>query len=396
MQREVPTCPITVAIADDEPTIRGAVKELIESDSRFRLVGDAADAQGAIALSRMARPDVILVDLRMPGGGANAIAQIRDACRATRCIALTAYADRSSILSAVREGAAGYIVKGETAETVLSTIVAVHDGQTRLTPDVANTVVVELADQLKRQQRELDNKRHVRQYIDLAMGRGGMTVLFQPVQRLADRETIGYEALARLDAADQRSTKEWFEAAESIGLGRDLELAAADLAISNVEGLPPQCWLAVNLTPTYLENPQFGSLLTTASAPRLVVEITEHVPINDYGRIREELVAYRQRGGRVAVDDAGSGYSSLQHILELEPDFIKIDISLTRHIVTMAKQRAVITSLVALAEATNAVVIAEGIESAAQLAALRDLGVTHGQGFYLGRPAALQQQVGIA
>ena len=384
---------ITIAIAEDDAAVRDALKELLASEGHLDLVGVAADADEAIRLCRRLQPKVILVDLRMPrGGGIRAIEEIRRASRSTHCIALTAYEDRGSILSAIEAGADSYIVKGAAVESVLSTIGEVIDGQTRLAPEIAGRVIHELGDMLRHETRDVDEKDSLRARVRQAMSTGAMTVMHQAVRRLEDTAAIGYEALARFRSDAELSTREWFDAAESVGLGRDLEYAAADLAVANLSSLPPDCWLGFNLTPAHISDTHISSLLAMAPADRLVVEITEQVPIDDYTTVRAELAVFRQRGGRIAVDDAGSGYSSLQHILELEPDFIKLDISLTKDIERKAKQRAVVTSLVALAEAVEAVVIAEGIETVAQLNALRDLGVKHGQGFLLGRPACLDRR----
>jgi EAL domain-containing protein (putative c-di-GMP-specific phosphodiesterase class I) len=120
-----------------------------------------------------------------------------------------------------------------------------------------------------------------------------------------------------------------------------------------------------------------------------VVEITEHELIEDYAHLLDALTPLRTAGIRLAVDDAGSGYASLRHILSLQPDIIKLDIALTRGVDTDPVRRALASALVGFARDTGSVIVAEGIETSAELAALQRLGVPLGQGFYLARPGDL-------
>jgi EAL domain-containing protein (putative c-di-GMP-specific phosphodiesterase class I) len=121
-------------------------------------------------------------------------------------------------------------------------------------------------------------------------------------------------------------------------------------------------------------------------AHRVVLEVTEHAPVSDYGRLNGSLGALRARGVRLAIDDAGSGFSSLQHILRLAPDFIKLDMALTRDVDNDLARRALAAALISFAAEIGAVIVAEGIETRAELETLRELGVRFGQGYYLARP----------
>ena len=120
-----------------------------------------------------------------------------------------------------------------------------------------------------------------------------------------------------------------------------------------------------------------------------MVEITEHTSIDDYGLVSRALLALRARGLRLAVDDAGAGYASLRHLLEMRPDLIKLDASLTRGIDLEPGRRALAQALIAFARATGAALVAEGIETAAEEVELEKLGVVLGQGYHLGRPGPL-------
>ena len=124
-------------------------------------------------------------------------------------------------------------------------------------------------------------------------------------------------------------------------------------------------------------------------AKRAVIEITEHAPVEDYDALNDALKAFRAEGGRLAVDDAGAGFSSLRHILRLAPDFIKLDGALTRGIDTDQTRRALGAALISFASEIGVPIIAEGIETQEEVDALRALKVTCGQGFFLGEPAPL-------
>jgi EAL domain-containing protein (putative c-di-GMP-specific phosphodiesterase class I) len=124
-----------------------------------------------------------------------------------------------------------------------------------------------------------------------------------------------------------------------------------------------------------------------------MLEITEHDVIEEYLNIDEVLRVLRKRGVRIAVDDAGAGYASFRHILKLAPDLIKLDTSITRGIDGNRAGRALASALIRFAQETGSAIVAEGVETAAELRTLRVLGVTSVQGYLLGRPAPLEDAV---
>jgi EAL domain-containing protein (putative c-di-GMP-specific phosphodiesterase class I) len=163
------------------------------------------------------------------------------------------------------------------------------------------------------------------------------------------------------------------------------------MALAALSSLPPDAYLAVNASPDTIFGDEAFNLLNGMPAERIVLEVTEHAHVEDYDRLRQGLAPLRQRGVRLAVDDAGAGYSSLQHILHLQPDLIKLDMSLTRHIDLDPARRALASALIGFARDTGSRIIAEGVETASELATLRALGVEHAQGYFLGRPMALDK-----
>jgi EAL domain-containing protein (putative c-di-GMP-specific phosphodiesterase class I) len=124
-------------------------------------------------------------------------------------------------------------------------------------------------------------------------------------------------------------------------------------------------------------------------APRVVVEITEHERVEDYALLIQALERLRSEGARIAIDDAGAGFASLRHTLQIAPDMVKVDISLTRDIDKDRAKRALASALISFADEMGMQIVAEGIETKAELETLMELGVAFGQGFYLAKPAPL-------
>jgi diguanylate cyclase (GGDEF)-like protein len=215
---------------------------------------------------------------------------------------------------------------------------------------------------------------------------GAIVPVFQPVVRLSDGHVIGYEALARTPgAAVERSPKEWFLLADAVGLRVDLELACWT-AIAAAGPPPDDVLLFVNTSPVTLVDRRLEALRRELP-DRLVLELTEQDAVSDYELLRTRLQAWSNDGVRLAIDDTGAGYSSLQHVLQLSPDFLKLDRSLIEGVDHDRSRRALVWSLVAFAREVGSTVIAEGVERREELDVLRDAGVHLGQGWLLGRPA---------
>lgn len=228
-----------------------------------------------------------------------------------------------------------------------------------------------------------------RQRIAGVLDRSAFSMVFQPMIRLEDETVAAYEALARFSGEPIRTPDAWFAEAHAAGLGIELELAALELALNCQSALPEGAVLSVNAGPNAATSPKLVELLGGADATRVIVELTEHVSVADYPYLVDALGELRATGARLAIDDTGAGMSSLAHILELSPDFIKLDRVLTTGIDRDPVRRALAASLVQFAADTGAVIVAEGIETADELRVLRDLGISHGQGYHLGYPVPL-------
>ncbi len=387
---------IRVLVADDEPAVRGVLAELVEAEATLELVGTAADTQEAVEIAARERPDVALLDVKMPGGGGpRAAREIRTSSVQTRVVALSAYEDRTSVLEMLRAGAVGYLVKGTRATEIVKLIHDVTRGDVVLSAEVMGGILDEFTGrlQLEGDEEALHRARSVR--IREVLDGGTLTMVFQPIVDLDTDVVVGVEALARFPSLPERPIQTWFAEAETVGLRLELELAAVEAALAVLPDVPEGLYLSVNAMPDTFASAGLAKLLADAPADRLVVEITEHAPVHDYEVLNEAMGRMRGRGIRLAVDDAGSGFASLRHILQLAPDIIKVDNALTRNVYMDPARRALAAGLISFAEELGAFVIAEGIENRQELEALRALGVRYGQGFYLGRPGRIEDVLSI-
>jgi PAS domain S-box-containing protein len=218
-----------------------------------------------------------------------------------------------------------------------------------------------------------------------------LRIVFQPIVDLVSGVVVGFEALSRFTSDPVRPPNEWFSEASAIGLGVELELHSLREALAERHRMPAGAYLSLNISPQTAMSPLLLDLLADSPCERIVLEVTEHVGIEDYDVLAESLGRLRSRGLRIAIDDAGAGYASLRHILNIRPDIIKLDIALTRGIDIDPARQALAVALVTFREAIDAVLVAEGIETQNELDMLVRLGLQHGQGYYLGRPADLPQ-----
>lgn len=218
---------------------------------------------------------------------------------------------------------------------------------------------------------------------------------YQPIWNFATAKIVGLEALCRFSGEPYRSPDQWFADAADVGLGVELELATIQEAIKSLEAIPETIYLSVNASPETVLSGRLAPLLDGIPAGRLVLEVTEHARVDDYDALAAAIEPIRRAGVGLAIDDAGAGFASLQHILSLQPDRIKLDASLTREIDDDPARRALAAALVFFSRETDAVIIAEGIETEAEYNTLRALGIPKGQGYFLARPTTLDQALAM-
>jgi len=235
-----------------------------------------------------------------------------------------------------------------------------------------------IAPALEARHREAD----ARATIATTIAAGAFTPFFQPIADLHTGKVVGYEALTRF--TDGTRPDVMFGLADRSGIGRELETATLAAALAAAAVLPATAYLSLNVSPALIGSGALRALLA-GSGRQIVLEITEHVVVEDYAGLRDEITALGPKV-RVAVDDAGAGYASLRHILELVPDYVKLDLALVRGIDTDPARQALIAGMTYFAVKRKVRLVAEGIETAAELKTLRELAIPYGQGYLLGRP----------
>lgn len=250
---------------------------------------------------------------------------------------------------------------------------------------LAELLTPELDDRARREQFH----RELTRLMDVRDGE----IACQPIVEVRSGRCLGVEALARFPEPLGAPTQV-FTAAYEVGLGLELEQMVVQKAWPLLAELQSDQFVAINFTPSALA--QFAQQANARSDLRLdnlVVELTEHAVVENYDALRTELEPLRLRGLRVAIDDAGAGYASLRHVVELQPDIIKIDESLIQGIAGDHARRVAVSALLMLALDLGATVVAEGLDRAQDLEALSDIGVPAVQGFLIARPSTDRRQL---
>lgn len=213
---------------------------------------------------------------------------------------------------------------------------------------------------------------------------GGPTVVLQPIVDLVTGRRVGAEALSRFPVEWGRTPDVVFAEAHDVGLGEQLELLALERAAAHLDAVGG--YVAMNVSPATLLGAPCQELFARLPAHRVLIELSEHDAVEDYDALRAALAPLRAAGARLAIDDAGAGFSSLRHIVVTGPDVIKLDRSIVDGIAGDPVLRTLVGALVDFAHGSSATVVAEGVETADDALALGALAVDLGQGWYFGRP----------
>ena len=210
---------------------------------------------------------------------------------------------------------------------------------------------------------------------------------FQPIVDTARGTVVGYEALARFSGPPHATPDRWFAVARAAGVGAELEARALRTALGARTALPPNCFLSVNVGPEALLTSPVAAVFAEAGDLRgVVVEITEQTAVANYDTLFTALAPVRAAGALLAVDDAGAGFASLKHITVLRPDFVKVDRDLVAGVDTDETKAAVVEALGMFTSRLDSWLVAEGVETAAELDRLLSLRVPLVQGYGLGLP----------
>ena len=377
---------MSVLVVDDDASNVALFKALIEGEGLPR-VATETDPQRVPQRLVEQHPDLVVLDLHMPHvDGYAVLAQIRAFAAGSYLpvLVLTADTTASARNRALREGAQDFLTKPvDIVEAVLR---------------MANLLETRLLYQTLRREVGVADPtavtagRGTRVRIEKVLLDRAIRPVYQPVFDIATMATVGYEGLSRFSnpapaAPVPGGPDRWFADAFAVGLGIELEWLAAKMQMPFLDACPPPTFLAVNMSPATILHITDNKLCGPTVCPRIVIELTEHVPIQDYSAVHRALAEMRGHGARLAADDLGSGYAGFRHLIALQPDIIKLDISLVAGIHRSHPQRALAAALVTFANDIGATVIGEGVEHAAELEVLRGIGVRWAQGYHLGRPA---------
>ncbi|GAA1808759.1 EAL domain-containing protein [Planosporangium flavigriseum] len=215
------------------------------------------------------------------------------------------------------------------------------------------------------------------------------TLVAQPIIDLANAGIAGFEVLSRFSGEPQASPDVWFAQAERLGYAVELTARVIDRALALRTTLPPNTFLTVNVEPHLVSHPAVREALRAdGGLSRIVVELTEHVQASDERQLHATLDEIRAAGGLIAVDDAGTGYAGLGQLLSVRPDIVKLDRELVTGIDNDPIRRALVQLLGDFAARMDSWLLAEGVETVAELQTLASLEVPLVQGWLLGRPAA--------
>ncbi len=382
---------IRVLIADDEQTVRESLAGVIGSDPSLEIVGSAQDAQGAIDLAAWRHPDVALLDVRMPGGGPRAAAEIARLSPTTRVLALSAVEDRDSVLAMIRAGALSYVGKTASNEEILGAIHGTAEGGTRLSPRAVKGVFEAIAETAEGEGASNGNEPSPidpREQVARIIERRAVELAYQPIADLKTFHVVGVEALPRFRTRPMRPPETWFAEAAKHGSLIDLELVALTAALVRMEALPTDAFLAVSMSPRTASSDRLRDLIRGAEPNRIVLELNEHSAGLDAlsTGARDEL---RDGGLRVGVRHAGSGRWGLRHLARLAPDLITVEMSTLREMSADATGHEPVSSIIGFALDIGATVVADGVETDQEAEALRRVGIDLVQGNYLARPGPI-------
>ncbi|WP_033384892.1 EAL domain-containing response regulator [Sporichthya polymorpha] len=388
-----------VLLVDDNPANITLLRAILERAGlqHLRAYTDPREAVGTLDHP----PDLALIDLHMPHlDGYAVLDELVDHAAGTYLptVVLTADPSPEALRRALQRGAQDFVTKPfDATEVVLRVRNLLQTGSLHKQLRLQNRWLAgRLSEQRAFAAAERDARVEQYERITSVLRHGHLTTVLQPVTDLRTASIVGLEALSRFAAEPSRPPDVWFAEAERVGLGVELQLLAIEHAVLALKDLPSEVFLAINLTPgVILDRERRLMALAEPVLDRLVLELTEQIPVEDYDVLNAAVAPLRAGGARLAVDDTGVGYAGLRHLIALAPDVVKLDMSLTRGVDRDPVRRALANALVHFGRETGALVVAEGVETAAELQTLRDLDVPWVQGYFIARPQSLTEVLRI-
>ena len=380
---------IDVFVADDEEAVVDVLQAVIATDPSLRYVGSANDADAAIAGVAIARPDVALVDVRMPGGGGiHAAREIRRRELPTKIVALSAHEDADTIIAMVGVGADAYVAKADPTERIVRAIHRVVDREWREDEDrpAPRLLAPPLPQRKERAPR-----------VARAILEGAVMSSFEPIVDLATREIVGVDARPHVRAFPERAYDGWLADAAAEDLLADFELTAFRSVLPVIEALPPDIFVEFQMTATTAANPRFRRAVAPLGR-RIVLGFSALEVLSEEARdgLADAAAEFRLRGIGISARDVGPGIEGLRQLARLSPDHAWLDPTFTRGLGESFTIHSVAATVVACAEEAGASVIADDVTTTAQLDQLLALRVAMAAGPVFMAPGRRSEQEGTS
>ncbi|MEZ4391398.1 MAG: EAL domain-containing protein [Polyangiales bacterium] len=370
-----------VLLVDDEPEIRRDYSRLLRSLGCA--VETAEDGAAAIEKLHVASFDLIISDIGMPRlTGTKFLRAIRDRDLDVPVILMTGAPDFDTAVEAVELSAFRYLTKPVSLNTLTQVVRrAIHMHQlSRLKRESLVLVGAEA--------RQLDDRGCLSTCFTSALD--NLWMAFQPIVDWSGRTVFAYEALLRSDEPTLRSPPDILDAAERLGKLHELGRRVRESVALSAPSAPDDALLFVNLHAADLNDPELvsASAPLTGIAERVVLEITERASLHGVHDLGKRIRRLRDLGFRIAVDDLGAGYAGLSSFAQLEPEFVKLDMSLVRGVDVSPRKRSVIRAMTHLcAKDLTIEVISEGVETIQERDVLAQEGCNFLQGYLFAKPA---------
>ncbi len=365
-------------LVEDDDALRDALTRALRDTFEVTAVSDGNEA----ATLLVGQPyDAVLSDIRLPGmSGVELLKLVRAHDLDVPVVLMTAQPSVETAIAALDLGALTYIQKPfsqeQLRETALRAVRLARIARAKRDAIEAGVAGSPLAGDL------------AGLHASLERALATVCVHFQPIVARRTQQTIGFEALVRTREPSMPNPGTLIEAAERLGRVHELGRRVREVAAATFKPPSDEMLLFVNLHPKDLLDAELYSVSAPLSqiASNVVLEITERAAIDDVTDTRHRSAELRRRGFRLAIDDLGAGYAGLASFATLEPEVVKLDMSLIRGIESSTVKRQVVSSMTRLCRDLDMRVVAEGIESSAELETIVSLGCDYVQGYLLGRP----------
>ena len=370
-----------VLVVDDENEVRQVMVRMLSS-AGYR-VCTASDGEEALATLEREQIDLIVTDIGMPkADGMTVLRTVRDRNLELPVLLVTGAPTTESAIRAVRDRATEYLTKPLDPDTFIEAV------QRALRMNRLAMLRREALELGHSQSRAMDEARSLSERFDRALS--ALFMVYQPIVSWSRKRAFGYEALVRSSEKSLPHPGAIFEAAEQLARTGDLGRRIRAKCGEPLSAAEPDVTLFVNLhSRDLLDDALYETTAPlTAFASRTVLELTERAAIDGISDIAERIANLRKLGFRIAVDDIGAGYSGLNSFATVQPDFVKLDITLVRGLDTDPVRRRLVRLLAELCSDLGIFVVAEGVETPQERDALIELGIDLLQGYLFARPAA--------